>query len=468
MLIASPVLSSTNPSEKKKNELFPQCSRTKQVAYPFSNLKSSQSVIDYDELKRLRELSNEPEDREETHYLFMKQYVSVLKPERKKVWTSRSKSSGTKTNEILALPSIENSPPLISLLHRSAGRSQKEITPFQRDIKTLRQLLRKLHVHRTNAENDQIFEIMTQFAEFRALDQRAEILREAIELAHLEICEEDKQPILPTNGYFFILKGGVTSPSSTSELPPLSSPIPIQTLTVGQSFGSLTPTPEGKSKAYWLITTDEHSEFLKINKDEFATMKKKFEQTEYQDKYSLVCSSGEYKTWSKQSIDELLHLIEWIDYPQNTIIASEGFRCPFIAFLKVGECHVLRKVDVVKLEQNGTKGRQLRQVVMGKITAPDSFGEVSVILQEAMVTCTIVTGTHCWLGIIRPEKAIDLPDVMRKLTLQTAQRTFGHLSQDDIRREYVSQETRKEWTDFKNDMVEHIISKKKPFFGQGK
>ncbi|CAF1595441.1 unnamed protein product, partial [Adineta steineri] len=142
------------------------------------------------------------------------------------------------------------------------------------------------------------------------------------------------------------------------------------------------------------------------------------------------------------------------------VIASEGFRCPFIGYLKIGECHVLRKVDVVKLEQNGTKSRQLRQVVMGKITAPDSFGEISVISQEAM-TCTIVTSTHCWLGIIRPEKILELPDVTRKLMLQTTQRTFGHLTQDDIRREYVSQETRKEWTDFKNDIVHRVISKKK-------
>ncbi|CAF4335365.1 unnamed protein product, partial [Adineta steineri] len=159
-----------------------------------------------------------------------------------------------------------------------------------------------------------------------------------------------------------------------SELPPLSSHIPPEPLTVGQSFGSLKPA-EGRSKATWLITTDENSEFLKINKDQFLTIKTKFEQAEYQEKCSLVCSCGEYKAWSKQIIDELLHLIEWIDYPQNTIIASEGFRCPFIGYLKIGECHVLRKVDVVKLEQNGTKSRQLRQVVMGKITAPDSFGE---------------------------------------------------------------------------------------------
>ncbi|CAF1496626.1 unnamed protein product [Adineta ricciae] len=481
MLIASPVISSTVQSEKKKSELFPQCTRTKQVAYPFSNLRTSQSVVDYEELKRLQALSNEPEDREETHYLFMKQYVSVLKPPPRRTRISRNKSTGAKTTEALPLPPVENQSPL---LNRSVGRAGKEITPFQRDIKILRQLIRKLQIQRTNAENDQIFQIMAQFPEFMALDPRAEILREAIELAHLEICHEDKQPVLPTNGYFFILKGGITTPSlPSSELPPLSSPPPIQTLTVGQSFGSLIATPESKYKT-WLITTDERTEFLKINKDEFTTVKKKFEQTEYLEKYSLVTSCGEYKTWSKPTVDEFLHLIEWINYPQNTsrsyiledilakvsfltVIASEGFRCPFIAFLKVGECHVLRKVDVVKLEQNGTKGRQLRQVVMGKITAPDSFGEISVLLQEAM-TCTIVTATHCWLGIIRPEKVLELPDLTRQLILQIATRTFGHLSQDDIHHEYVSQETRKEWTDFKNDMVHHIMSKKKSFFGRGK
>ncbi|CAF0954931.1 unnamed protein product [Adineta steineri] len=460
MLIVSPVISSSSPSEKKKNELFPQCARTKEVAYPFSNIKTSQSIVDYEELKRLQRLSSDPIDKVETHDMFMKHYSSVIKPAPKRNWPSRNKSNGT-TKMIEAPPSqqVENQSISTPLVTKSGGRNRKEITPMQRDIQTLRRLLRKIHIQRTNAENDEIFQIMSQFPEFMALDQRPEILREAIELAHLDLCEENQQPVLPSNGYFFILKGGVTSPLTTSELPPLSSHIPPEPLTVGQSFGSLKPA-EGRSKATWLITTDENSEFLKINKDQFLTIKTKFEQAEYQEKCSLVCSCGEYKAWSKQIIDELLHLIEWIDYPQNTIIASEGFRCPFIGYLKIGECHVLRKVDVVKLEQNGTKSRQLRQVVMGKITAPDSFGEISVISQEAM-TCTIVTSTYCWLGIIRPEKILELPDVTRKLMLQTTQRTFGHLTQDDIRREYVSQETRKEWTDFKNDIVHRVISKKK-------
>ena len=56
----------------------------------------------------------------------------------------------------------------------------------------------------------------------------------------------------------------------------------------------------------------------------------------------------------------------------------------------------------------------------------------------------------------------------RKLLLHTAQRTYAHLLQDDIRREYVNQETRKEWTDFKKDVVHDVMSKKNIRTGHGK
>lgn len=63
---------------------------------------------------------------------------------------------------------------------------------------------------------------------------------------------------------------------------------------------------------------------------------------------------------------------------------------------------------------------------------------------------------------------LELPEVTRKLLLHTAQRNFAHLSQDDIRREYIGQETRKEWTDFKKDVLDEIIGKKNIRAGQGK
>ncbi|CAF3004353.1 unnamed protein product [Rotaria sp. Silwood2] len=372
-------------------------------------------MLDYHELKRLQEISNDYDDREEAHHMFMKQYVSVLKPEPKKYWTTRNKVS--RTEMIEASPSsMEIQSPSLSSSQMSIRRSRKEITPFQRDIQMLRRLLRKLHIQRTNVEHEQIFQLMTQFPQFLALDQRSNLLRQTIEVAHLEICEDNRQPVLPSNGFFLILKGGVTSPPVTSQFPPLAYQIPLGTLTVGQCFGSLKPSVEGQLKSPWYITTEENCEFLKIDKDEFATIKIKFEQTEYQEKYSLIRSCGEYKMWTKQPTDELVRLIEWIDYPQNTILASEGFRCPFIAYMKTGE----------------------------------------------------LTATHCRLGIVRPAKTLELPEVTRKLLLHTAQRTFAHLSQDDIRREYINQETRKEWTDFKKDILNDVIFKKNIRSGQGK
>jgi hypothetical protein len=45
---------------------------------------------------------------------------------------------------------------------------------------------------------------MTQFPQFMALDPRPDLLRQAIETAHLEICEENRQPGFISN-YFLLI-----------------------------------------------------------------------------------------------------------------------------------------------------------------------------------------------------------------------------------------------------------------------
>ena len=143
-----------------------------------SRLRTSQSVVDYEELKRLQALSSEPEDRyttkdqmrnislkrrtytfvlEKKHiiYLWSSMYLYwnhhrdergyLGKTQNRVGWyiivTFRNKNTGAKTTETLPLPPVENQS---SLLNRSVGRAEKDVTPFQRDIKTLRQLIRKL------------------------------------------------------------------------------------------------------------------------------------------------------------------------------------------------------------------------------------------------------------------------------------------------------------------------------------
>lgn len=98
-----------------------------------------------------------------------------------------------------------------------------------------------------------------------------------------------------------------------------------------------------------------------------------------------------------------MNLIEFIEFQANTIITSEGFRSPFIGFIQSGSCHVLRKVDVRRPREDGTIKLEMKQVVIGKLSAGQSFGELSVILLEPM-TCSLVTETNCRIGLIHLEK----------------------------------------------------------------
>ncbi|CAF0878140.1 unnamed protein product [Didymodactylos carnosus] len=401
---------------------------------------------------------------EQAHTTFMKRYSSVLKSQKpshsaRNVWETTQTSLDRQSRQ-----SMKNSNDVNSIHLPKVTRRARKQTLFQQEIQSLRKLLRKLHVQRTAAEHNEVFQILSQFEQFMSLDQ-PDILKHAVQIAHIEVCSESKQPVLGSTGFYLILKGSVIPHSDPYiNLPNtiLRQPTPTPTtevrLTVGDCFGTLKPIEQSSnpnSRMLWILTAEENCEFLKIPADEFQALTRKVQQTAYQEKWNVLRSCTAYKMWPKQQAEELINGLEWLSFPPNTILASEGYRCPFIAFIKVGECHILRKVDVIKTAEDGTKHRQLRQVVMGKIAAPDSFGEISVLLQEAM-TCTIVTASPC------------LTEVTRKLLIHSAKRTYAHFNQDDIRHEYIEQESRKEWSDLKKDIIADIINKKNIQVGKGK
>ena len=93
------------------------------------------------------------------------------------------------------------------------------------------------HVQRSLAEHQEIFEILQKFPDFMSLDPRKELLRQIAEITHLEICDEIKQPglsyrwifqfififlihlVLPSAGFFLVLKGSVIWQSGNAEAP---------------------------------------------------------------------------------------------------------------------------------------------------------------------------------------------------------------------------------------------------------
>nr|KAG5695553.1 hypothetical protein BaRGS_033975 [Batillaria attramentaria] len=172
--------------------------------------------------------------------------------------------------------------------------------------------------------------------------------------------------------------------------------------------------------------------------------------------------------------------------PSNRVIVSEGYKAPFIGFIKSGECHVLRQVDVLHTLCNGKKEKRTKQVVMGKLGPSDSFAEISLLLEEP-ITCSIVTATDVSMGVVRPERirdldevtiqlndldevtiqlngklslvlSADLDEVTIQLFKQCNTRTFGNLTKEDIQNEYMQQEQKRAWNEFKHGMVVDVIN----------
>ena len=137
---------------------------------------------------------------------------------------------------------------------------------------------------------------------------------------------------------------------------------------------------------------------------------------------NLIFKCESYLKWPKHAVEDLITILDWENFSPNTskrfffcmhqikdliiallVLTTEGYRSPFMGFIQKGTCHVLRKVDVIRKDENGKPTKRMKQVVIGKIKENDSFGEVSVILKEPM-TCSIVTETECRIGIIQYEK----------------------------------------------------------------
>jgi hypothetical protein len=117
----------------------------------------------------------------------------------------------------------------------------------------------------------------------------------------------------------------------------------------------------------------------------------------------------------------------------------------------------------------------MKQVVIGKLKENESFGEVSVIQKEPM-TCSIVTETECRIGVIQFEKIYSmflfskcflttfytikgLDDITRRLLVHANKRNFSNLTQEDLHKQYIDQELKKEWIEFKNSVVNEVIDK---------
>ncbi|XP_033614864.1 cyclic nucleotide-binding domain-containing protein 1 [Fukomys damarensis] len=215
------------------------------------------------------------------------------------------------------------------------------------------------------------------------------------------------------------------------------------------TFGSLEETPDVKLETRLLsVVAEDDCEILKIPAKDYAKLKLEKAKLENIHKMKLICNCPYYEEWPTLSICELTALIKWKKFPAGHVIVESGNVISFVAYINYGYCKIYRSIiGLVKLPSNKIK-KTRKLVYVGKLKEKESFGEISVLLQVPF-TYTIVAGKDVEMAIIEDKDIFELDEVTQKLMLQTAKPTFEHLTDEDVKNEYLQKEQQKEWKDFK-------------------
>ncbi|ESO98196.1 hypothetical protein LOTGIDRAFT_231321 [Lottia gigantea] len=484
-------------------------------------------VLDYEKLRWLCQVNDSTdrkneESKNEFHELFMENYKKLfVQPPKKIGFPDHSVKRGNKNQSLHSLsqkatgPTTESEkkailPPTsdttythnigdyLKTYHKQR-RTDKPKTFNPDSMKILRKLLRKLPFERSATEIDKMRSILKTIP-FFADNIPDSVIKELCVVAQLEVWKESDFNIFGNIGLHVILKGCVQPETNQYLIVPVNKEKSMLTSTnvstnisitfssdttdtnkqhtedkqpkklgVGDCFGTLKKLEdeEPTCRSLTVKTLETNCEFMKITTSDYKRVMEQIKQKEHTEKLNLILSCSQYNSWPRQPLLQISNLIEWITYKPNTVLVSEGYKSPFIAFIKSGECHVLRQVEVLETLKNGQKEHKSKQVVIGRLGPSTSFCELSVLLKEPMST-SIVTASNIELGIIKPERLEELDEVTIQLFKQSNTHLFGNLTKDDVHEEYMQQELKREWNEFKHHVVVDVINTRgiKPGYGK--
>ncbi|XP_072534894.1 cyclic nucleotide-binding domain-containing protein 1 [Salminus brasiliensis] len=310
--------------------------------------------------------------------------------------------------------------------------------------------LKKLPIERSQKDLQVIHTMLKMFPCFTTQLPKQE-LHKISSIAIVETWDRS-QILFGHNGFYLILKGSVKPYTRKGSREEQKKPA----IGVGGSFGSFEPPHfEDSGNIMQYALTLEVCEILKISHSGYAKLKEDISAQDYAMKESLIQGCQFYLDWPKLSINHLTKLIQLKAFPANQVLVKEGRVCPFVAYIREGECTILQDITSL-INPAKKKGGGIKSVVVGRLGRMESFGEVSV-LQAQPSPCTIITVTELQAGIIQPEALRGLDSVTISLMLQTAQHTCRKLSQEEINKEYMRQEKNKEWDHIKKQVLSDAL-----------
>ncbi|XP_051538342.1 cyclic nucleotide-binding domain-containing protein 1 [Myxocyprinus asiaticus] len=321
--------------------------------------------------------------------------------------------------------------------------------------------LKKLPVERSQAEHHVIYKLLKGIDSL-TFQLSPQELKQISTIATIETWDRG-QIIFGHNRFYIVLKGSVKPYNHET----LKEDQRVSMITVGGffgSFGSINAVDGGA--IVQCVLTLESCKILKISGTCYEKLKKDILAQDHAFKVSLIQACQLYLHWHKFSINHLANAMHLKTFPANQVLVKEGEVCPFVVFIGRGECNILQDVGLL-MKPMDKKSCRIKFVVVGKLGPKQSFGEVSILLHKPS-PCTVITATEVHGGIIQPEALKELDQVTTSLILQTAQPICGKLSEEEVMKEFLTQERMKKWEHEKRKILSDALFHNGVHPGSGK
>ncbi|XP_050953845.1 cyclic nucleotide-binding domain-containing protein 1 [Labeo rohita] len=405
--------------------------------------------FDYTQLTQLTQL-NESISSEKAHKKFMKLYQEIFLRPQTFLPRIQLKTSIQPPVKLRAYESVQE----VSR-HQPHGKLAQE-SVMNHVIKALK----KFPIERSQSEHHTIYKLLKGVHSLTS-QLGSQELKQISTVTTIETWDRG-QIIFGHNGFYLVLKGSVKPFNHET----LKEDQTVSTISAGGSFGSCEAVNAVDGGAViQCVMTLETCEILKISHSGYEKLKKDLLAQDHEVKVSLIQGCQLYLHWPKLSINHLVGGMQLKTFPANQVLVKEGKICPFVAFIGRGECNILQDVGLLKPVDK--KGCRIRFVMVGKLGPKQSFGEVSILLNQPS-PCTVITATEVHGGIIQPECLKGLDSVTTSLILQIAQPVCGKLSEEEVMKEFLTQERMKKWEHEKRKILSDALFYNGVHPGRGK
>ncbi|XP_067886946.1 cyclic nucleotide-binding domain-containing protein 1 isoform X2 [Heterodontus francisci] len=281
--------------------------------------------IDYHNLQKLCNIRglqsrDNPQTTPEAHHLFLQLYGSIFiqpKPVLPKIPELRV-SKLQKKSHVSEVVKDDH-------VYRKKLVDKKDLGDIplhlKKKVKMLIRILKKLPFHRTRSDYLSTYKILKMFPAISTqfTDQQLKRLNGRI------IMESwDRGYTVSGNQAFYLILKGCARPymvlgdsMQLEYVDPLLDSTP-KMLSCGDSFGSLVPIPNQKSnRSVISVFTEDNCEILKISTGQYEHVKMDIMLDNHIVKEELIQACPFYQQWPRLSLNELVELIQWKNFPEN-------------------------------------------------------------------------------------------------------------------------------------------------------